>query len=102
MEVELIKIAANLGLAAVIAVILLIWKRQDDKRFESVLDGFLKRQEEMIQHLVRVIEANTQAMSDVKIALAEVKHFMEQVDHRLARVEEALARMGGEHGRSFK
>ena len=90
MEVELIKVAANLGLAAVIAVILMLWKRQDDKRFEAILEGFLARQEELVKRVVQVIEANNRALTDVNAALGEIRAFMDRVDQRLARLEEKI------------
>ena len=90
MEVELIKVAANLGLAAVIAVILMLWKRQDDKRFEAILEGFLARQEEVVKRVVQVIEANNRALTDVNAALGEIRAFMDRVDQRLARLEEKI------------
>lgn len=90
MEVELIKAAANLGLAAVIAVILMLWKRQDDKRFEAILEGFLARQEELVKRVVQVIEANNRALTDVNAALGEIRAFMDRVDQRLARLEEKI------------
>lgn len=90
MELDILKAVANLGLAAVVAVILLVWKRQDDRRFENVLSGFVRRQEEMVQALIRVVEANNRALSDIHTALGEIRLFMESVDRRLAKVEEAL------------
>jgi len=90
MELELIKVAANLGLAAVIAVILMLWKRQDDKRFEAILEGFLARQEELVKRVVQVIEANNRALTDVNAALGEIRAFMDRVDQRLARLEEKI------------
>lgn len=90
MDLEILKIAANLGLAAVVAVLLLLWKRQDDRRFEAVISGFLKRQEEMVQALIRVVEANNRALADIHVALGQIRAFMESVDVRLARVENAL------------
>ena len=90
MDIELLKAMTNLGLAAVVAVILMIWKRQDDKRFGAILEGFLQRQEELVEKLVQVIEANNRALTDVNAALGEIRAFMDRVDQRLARLEEKI------------
>lgn len=85
MDTELWKIAiVNLGMGGALAAILWVVVRQ-----------LLARDETLIGHLVRVVELNSQAMSDVRSALEEIKRFMEKLDERLARVEEKIARMEG-------
>lgn len=100
MELDIISAAANLGLAAVVAIILMLWKRQDDRRFQEILGGFLQRQETMIASLLQVVEANNRALSDVNLALREVRDFMDRVDRRLCGLEEAIR--DAARGRTFR
>jgi septal ring factor EnvC (AmiA/AmiB activator) len=101
MELQILRTVADLGLGAFVVVILMLWKRQDDMhrekdnaRFQTFMEHFLKRQEELLQMLARVIEANNRALSDVNTALREVRDFMDRVDRRLAKLEEKLEEVG--------
>lgn len=85
MDTELWKVAiVNLGMGGALAAILLMVVRQ-----------LLQRDETLIGQLVRVVELNSKALSDVRHALEEIKRFMEKLDERLGRVEEKVARIEG-------
>lgn len=85
MDPEIWKIAiANLGIGGALAAILLLLVKQ-----------IMARDETLISQLVRAVELNSQAMTDVHVALSEIKRFMEKLDERLGRVEEKVARIEG-------
>jgi hypothetical protein len=61
-ESGLITQIASLGLGAVIAVVVLMWKRSDDARHETY-------QRETSERLFRVVENNTAAMVELERTL---------------------------------
>lgn len=83
---EVLKVAADWSLAAVLAVVLIYVLKQSEKRTED-----------LITRIVGVIEKNTQALADIRPALVEISRFMDAVEKRLAAIEdrlEVLARRG--------
>lgn len=67
---------ANLGLAAVIAVMLLNWKRADDRAYQKTL-------EELTCRFLAALEANTKAFQAI-LAVMDLKRVLEEHDAREA------------------
>ena len=94
MQLELINGVASLGLGAVLAVIVLMWKRTDDKRY-------IERLEAREDRLIGIVDANTTAMRDLKHAidgLATTASMEERLLERLAGSPQAVA--GARRGRT--
>lgn len=91
---DLLKLAADWSLAAVMAGVLVYVIRQSEARYA-------KLQEDLIGRIVGVIEKNTQALADIKPALQEITRFMDAVERRLAAIETRLERMAGRDGQTF-
>ena len=88
MDPELLKIAAtNLGMGGALALILFV-----------IVKELMARDKALIERLVQVIELNSDAMSDIRVALEEIKGFMERLDARLGEVEKTVARIEGRLG----
>jgi SpoVK/Ycf46/Vps4 family AAA+-type ATPase len=79
---EILSIAADWSLAAVMAGVL-IW----------VIRTTYARHDELIGRVLQVIEANTQALNEIEPALKEITRFMDAVERRLAGIEARLERM---------
>ena len=58
-ELAFVKEFASLGLGAVIAVVVLVWKRNDDKKYETELCNVTNR-------MIKVIEDITQVNTSLK------------------------------------
>jgi len=72
MDLGLIREISALGLGAVIAVIVLIWKRIDDQRYAATLA-------EMNDRLLKVVTDNTSAMNNVARALNDLHNHQERM-----------------------
>ena len=87
MEV-LLERAATLGLGALIAVIVLLWKRADDKEHALQLAKMEERNN-------KIIEANIKAMQELTI----VVHGLVTMSSLVERLEKEIARqIGGRQG----
>jgi len=101
MDIEIIKAIANFGAPTLLAVLLIYLWRESERLYNRTLSEFLHKQEELIRHLVKVIESNTQALIDVKIALSEMHRTLEDVLSSQRRLEEKISRLEGKGGRTF-
>ena len=79
---ELLKLAADWSLAAVMAAVLIY-----------VIKSSNRQESDLINRIIGVIEQNTKALTDIKPALEEITRFMDAVDRRLTAIEARLERM---------
>jgi len=76
---DLLKLAADWSLAAVMAGVLIYVIRNSESR-----------QAKLVDRIVGVIGKNTQALADIKPALEEITRFMNAVERRLEAIEVRL------------
>lgn len=88
-DLEILNIAAGLGIGGVLAVLVIIWKRADDKRYTTTLEEITKR-------LLDVIASNTKAISENTSAIQAIST-LKDVEDRLKAMEERLERRRGTH-----
>lgn len=81
-EVEILKLAASLGGGALVAAIVLVWKRADDRRYADALEGMINRQS-------TIIMANTEAMMRLEAAIGKLADASVLEERILARMVEA-------------
>ena len=79
---DILKVAADWSLAAVMAAVLVY-----------VIKSSAKTESDLINRIIGVIEQNTKALTDIKPALEEITRFMDAVDRRLTAIESRLERM---------
>ena len=79
---DILKVAADWSLAAVMAAVLIY-----------VIKSSSRRESDLINRIIGVIEQNTKALTDIKPALEEITRFMDAVDRRLTAIESRLERM---------
>ena len=76
MDLSLINQVSGLGLGAVIAVVLIIWKRGDDQRREREMSALISRMEEAAKSreavLVQLVRDNTAAMQSLEAAVSRL------------------------------
>lgn len=87
---DLLKLAADWSLAAVMAGVLVY-----------VIKNSQARTEDLIGRIMGVIEKNTQALAEITPALLEISRFMDAVERRLADIEARLERLAGHDGQTF-
>lgn len=80
---------ANLGLAAVIAVVVLNWKRNDDQSYADKL-------RELTNRMMVALEGNTKAMNHMADAV-ETLCSLQRIEERMAALEKKVdgRRRGG-------
>ncbi|MBM4466495.1 MAG: hypothetical protein FJ014_13230 [Chloroflexi bacterium] len=83
---DLLKLAADWSLAAVLAGVLVWVIKRSDERMESL-------QQELAGRLAGVVDKNTQALAEIKPALENITRFMDGVERRLAAIEDTLGRL---------
>uniref|UniRef100_A0A6H1ZBE6 Holin n=1 Tax=viral metagenome TaxID=1070528 RepID=A0A6H1ZBE6_9ZZZZ len=67
MELTLLSQIASLGLGAVIAVIVLIWKRGDDATHRKEIIAIIERMEVRDDQIIKLVETTTAAMVTLQI-----------------------------------
>jgi hypothetical protein len=76
MDLSLINQVSGLGLGAVIAVVLIIWKRGDDQRREREMSALIGRMEDTAKSreavLVQLVRDNTAAMQSLEAAVSRL------------------------------
>lgn len=80
MDLTLLTTAANLGLGAFIALIVIYWKRQDDARHGEALTRHAEALKEMFDRLDHlndemrtIVKSNTEAMIKLRDAIEELR-----------------------------
>lgn len=63
---------AQFGIGAVLAGIVLVWKRQDDERNALTLRELLEQSGQREERLICVIQANTTAMQQLQAAVDRI------------------------------
>ncbi|MDH5184534.1 MAG: hypothetical protein OEX12_11660 [Gammaproteobacteria bacterium] len=96
----------SLGVGGVLAFIVLLWKRADDKerrettdRFASTIESMNGQYLEAMRSNIQVISTMTQAVTEVQKAIEELKQIVEN-EERLDRVEHQIRQLkrGELHG----
>ena len=64
-EVTLISDAIQLGIGGVVAVLVLLWKRADDRKHQEDMKSMIERAERREDQQTAVISANTAAVSSL-------------------------------------
>lgn len=76
MDLSLINQISGLGLGAVIAVVLIIWKRGDDQRRERETTAMIERMDRSAQErekvLIQLVRDNTTAMQSLELAVSRL------------------------------
>ena len=91
MEIGLITQLSSLGLGAVIAVIVLLWKRGDDARYIKSLEDFVTRSETRDERMLKVIESTTLALQALQKTI-ETLTVMSHLEKRIAGLEGRVAK----------
>ena len=66
---EIITQLASLGLGAVIAGMVLVWKRADDKRYSDSLLLLSTAQEVREERLLKILDVNTAALTAIQLTV---------------------------------
>jgi hypothetical protein len=69
MDLDLLSKVAQMGIGVMIAIIVLMWKRADDVKFQNDLRGVIASCNEREDKLIAVLETNTAAMMALKTAV---------------------------------
>jgi hypothetical protein len=86
MELDLLTQLSSLGVGAIVAGIVLIWKRADDQRFAGTQAQFLAESERRFDQMLDAFRSNTDALR----ALQETLSRLETIDHMVTRLERRL------------
>ena len=109
LDSTLIGQVASLGLGAVIAVIILVWKRQDDREHrQQIVDLFSKhdsqvlsltlRVEQLAGQVVMVVQANAEALTSFTAqldAIASMRDIQKQLDEMQTQLRQRNVKSGG-------
>lgn len=71
-DLSLIAKAFDLGVAAAVAILMLMWKRADDARHIEQLNLLWKEASESRANMQRALEANTKAMTELQGAVQQL------------------------------
>jgi len=58
-EIGLIERLATLGIGGLLAVLVLVWKKQDDIKYQKALDSYANEFKEMTKTVIGVVEKST-------------------------------------------
>uniref|UniRef100_A0A6H1ZEL8 Uncharacterized protein n=1 Tax=viral metagenome TaxID=1070528 RepID=A0A6H1ZEL8_9ZZZZ len=86
MEISLLTQIASLGLGAVIAVIVLIWKRTDDQAHAKALEIIILRMDAQSERILKVMEATTIALQSLQ-RVVESLEMLSKLEERIAGLE---------------
>lgn len=92
---DILSMAASLGIGGLIAIVVLQWKRIDDKRYQDTIS--VARQEAL-----NIIEANTKALQEINATIAAVLEAIRErttTEKALLRIEEKLNKFDIEKGK---
>jgi hypothetical protein len=85
MEFDFTQIA-SLGLGAVIAIIVLNWKRDDDRKHVEALQAFMAEGNRRFELMLDAFQANTEALNGLRETLEQgqrAERMIEQLERRL-------------------
>lgn len=91
MELSLISQLASLGLGAVIAGVVLIWKRNDDQKHQETLEDIIKRLEARDDRALKVIEITAATMQSLQKTI-EAFAILDRLEERIVGLESNLWR----------
>ncbi len=72
MDVELVKQISDFGLAAVMLLIVVLWKRSDDQRHMAELSSLVSRQDEREKQLMQLVADNTAALRALEHTISQL------------------------------
>ena len=84
MEIDFIQQVADYGLAAVVFVIVILWKRADDVRRERETASIMAALSEREDRLLKIVQDNTAALNALQAAIAQLAT-MDRLEDRLGR-----------------
>jgi|SRR3990172_11977160 len=70
MESQLLGSLASLGVGGLIAALVLIWKRADDKAHAKILETMFARMEQRDKSALEIIQGNTTAVTTLQATVA--------------------------------
>jgi hypothetical protein len=85
MEFDLVQIS-SLGLGAVLAIIVLNWKRGDDARYAEALKALVDEGNRRFDMMLEAFRANTEALSQLREAIEG----MQDTDRLMSMVEDRI------------
>lgn len=88
-DIQLISQFASLGLGGVIALVVLVWKREDEKRWGDILQKMAERTESREARILQVIESFTTAIGGLQRTIDALVQ-TSKLDERFRDIEKAV------------
>jgi hypothetical protein len=88
-NLDLLTQIGSLGIGAVIAVIVLLWKRTDDQRHEQRLEALTEEGNRRFDLLLEISQGTTLALNELRATLGE----REAIEKTLLRVERSIDKL---------
>jgi hypothetical protein len=90
MELDLLAQLSSFGIGAVVAGIVLMWKRADDQRFAGTQTRFITESERRFDQMLQAFKENTDALKSLQTTLGR----LEAIDHVATRLERRIDALG--------
>jgi len=81
-ELDILQIAAQYGPGLLVAFVLLIWKRADDKKYADTLQSNGTMLRELNERCLEAMRANTQALGELR-AVLDTDAMLERLERKL-------------------